>query len=455
MPGSLIWVRGGTYGTGKTVFYSRLKGTPAAPIVVRAYPGERATINGWLQIGCCDQKPEPEKGAYAWFWGLELTSSITNRTGGASGPPDFAKSELDDAVDSWAPGTRFINLIIHDTKEGIGWWSEAAEGSAYGNIIYYNGFQASDRGHGHGIYVQNKDGVKTLEDNIVFDQFGAGIHAYGSARAWVRNLVLRGNVLFNNGTISAHGKHDYNMVLGVGSGLDRIDVDSNFTYHTPSDDQGLSAIGLESRAANGTVTVENNYWIGGEQAVTITAWNKVAFFHNTLFANRKLEVGLNLRFAQNAAGYSWDKNIYYGSGQFSTDAAEVPWNTWMEMNRLDRSSTFHPGRPKGIWTFVRPNQYEKGRANIIIYDWDLKDRVPVDISHVIARGSQFEVRDAQNFFGPPVCSGLYDGKPIEIPMTGLATAVPNGAVPAPPKHTAPEFGVFVLLPRYSHASNRG
>jgi hypothetical protein len=31
-------------------------------------------------------------------------------------------------------------------------------------------------------------------------------------------------------------------------------------------------------------------------------------------------------------------------------------------------------------------------------------------------------------------------------MTGLAVAAPNGNVPTPPKHSAPEFGAFVLLP---------
>src|SRR4051812_18816185 len=51
-PGATIWVRGGSYGDGKTIFYSRLVGRRDMPIVVRQYTGERATINGWLQIGC-------------------------------------------------------------------------------------------------------------------------------------------------------------------------------------------------------------------------------------------------------------------------------------------------------------------------------------------------------------------------------------------------------------------
>src|SRR5262245_13988539 len=86
-PGDTIWVRSGTYGTGRTVFRSYLVGTPSAPIIVKQYPGERAIINGWLQLGCCDKDPHPEWGANVWIWGLEFASSITDRTGGADGPP--------------------------------------------------------------------------------------------------------------------------------------------------------------------------------------------------------------------------------------------------------------------------------------------------------------------------------------------------------------------------------
>ena len=62
-------------------------GTPALPIVVRAYPGERAIIDAWLLVGCCDGSPNPAAGSYTWFWGLEFASYNPNRTSGTSGPP--------------------------------------------------------------------------------------------------------------------------------------------------------------------------------------------------------------------------------------------------------------------------------------------------------------------------------------------------------------------------------
>jgi hypothetical protein len=60
-------------------------------------------------------------------------------------------------------------------------------------------------------------------------------------------------------------------------------------------------------------------------------------------------------------------------------------------------------------------------------------------------GDQFQIRDAENWFGGAVVSGTYTGDPVTIPMTGLQVAVPNGVVPNPQPHTAPQFGAFVLL----------
>ena len=58
-PGDTIWLRGGTYPGG---FDATLTGTSATPIVVRQYPGERATIDGNLHV----------HGAYAIYWGFEI-----------------------------------------------------------------------------------------------------------------------------------------------------------------------------------------------------------------------------------------------------------------------------------------------------------------------------------------------------------------------------------------------
>jgi hypothetical protein len=120
------------------------------------------------------------------------------------------------------------------------------------------------------------------------------------------------------------------------------------------------------------------------------------------------------------------------------------------------NNTYSSTRPSGVQVMVRPNQYEKGRANITIFNWNLQSSVPVDLSAAgLPSGAAFEIRDAQDFFGAPVVSGTYTGSPVSIPMTGLRVVPPVGRIPIVPTHTAPEFGAFILVPKTPVAPGGG
>jgi len=442
-PGDTIWLRGGTYGSGREVIHSYLLGTPSAPIIVKQYPGERAIINGWLQIGCCDQDPHPNLGGYVWFWGLEFASSITDRTGQPDGPPGYAQSAVLDSVDTWAPGTKLINNIIHDTRLGPSMWKEAIDAEAYGNIVYDNGFQASDRGHGHGFYVQNGVGSSrmTVADNMSFNNFNMGMQFYGSSAALVRNLTVDGNVVFNNGSISAGSALADNVIFAWSGGLSGVQLTNNFFYDPPQRNVGYNELGWSS--PNVDLVATNNYFMGGFISASISDWSQVTFTGNKMYSQDKFAIALNT--AGSTSGYSWDNNSYYGAGLVLFNGRTGSYASWPAWTQLDAHSTYQPGAPTGVWTFVRPNKYESGRAHIVVYDWDLSSSVTVDVSAALAPGARYEVRDAQNYFGAAVASGVYDGGPIRLPMTGLTIAPANGNVPVAPVHTAPQFGAFVLL----------
>jgi hypothetical protein len=73
----------------------------------------------------------------------------------------------------------------------------------------------------------------------------------------------------------------------------------------------------------------------------------------------------------------------------------------------------------------------------------MKPQVVVDVAGIgLKTGDRYVVRDAEDFFGKPIVEGVWDGKSISIPMTGLTAAAPLG-LPAPP-HTAPAFGCFII-----------
>ncbi len=431
-PGDTIWLHGGAYGNGTTIFESRLRGTASAPIVVRQYPGERATVNG----GIATYSP------YTWYWGFEITNTNPNRGAERAAP---------ECIDTYegSTGVKLINMVLHDCAQGVGFWVYSPDSEAYGNLIYYNGWQGggTDRGHGHGIYVQNKDGAKQLADNIIFDQFGLGIQAYGSSNTALNNVSIDGNVIFNNGSIAAGTSKVDNILVAVGSTPRNISVTNNYTFHTPTDNDGYSRIGWQWSGANDDVKMTGNYFIGGESSLEVWNWNRATFSGNTVYGRDGLTLLLNLQGGQSTGGYSWDNNTYFGSGKFRFNDKNQSWSSWQAVSGVDAHSTYTPGAPAGVWTFVRPNKYEPGRAHVAVYNWDMKPAVDVDVSGVLKPGQAYEVRDAQNFYGAPVASGTYAGGTISIPTTSTAKAEAVGNVPSAPRHTGAAFGAFVILPR--------
>lgn len=478
-PGDTIWLRGGKYGDGTAgaIITYGLVGTAAAPIVVRAYPGERPIIDAWLQVGCCQGAPDSSRGAYVWFWGLEFASYNPDRTSGTSGPPEWAAQANHAAIDTWAPGTKVINCIVHDTSGGISMWAEAPGSEAYGNVVYNVGGYGTDRGHGHGFYLQNEaPGYKHVADNITFNNFGEGLQIYGSDTAGVQNFHVEGNVSMNNGSIGlgnnttggtvSAGARDDNIIIGSGNGgPSGIVLINNYTYHTPAADDGYNDLSYNDTPVANDVTAVGNYFIGGLEAVELIRWNSVVFQNNTTYAVVHDNISLYWAPNQNPANYSWDHNRYFGSGHFTTyngcvtfscsNGRTLSFSTWQTENSIDANSTFTPGPPTGVWVSVRPNLYEPGRANIVIYNWDLQPTVQVDLSQAgLNPGDTYEIHDGENWFGSAVASGTYNGGTVAIPMTGLQVALPNGVVPNPQPHTAPQFGVFVVLSSSTSATGR-
>ena len=78
---------------------------------------------------------------------------------------------------------------------------EAPDAEVYGSLVYGNGRQVVVPGYAHGIYVQNDAGQKLIADNVVFGQYGFGIHAYAEGGR-LRDLRIAGNVAFANGNVS-------------------------------------------------------------------------------------------------------------------------------------------------------------------------------------------------------------------------------------------------------------
>jgi hypothetical protein len=190
--------------------------------------------------------------------------------------------------------------------------------------------------------------------------------------------------------------------------------------------------------------------------VDVYRWQSVVFQNNVVYSMHQNETSLIYRSDQSLSNYQYDNNQYYGSGLFTlypqcdgfpcANGSTLPFSSWQSNTGLDAHSKFTSGAPTGVWSFARPNPFEPGRANVVIYNWDLRSSVQVDLSTAgIKIGDKFQIRDGENWFGGALVSGTYTGAPVTIPMAGLQVALPNGVVPNPQPHTAPQFGVFVVL----------
>ena len=443
-PGDTIWLRGGTYRGGLT---STVGGRADAPVTIRAVPGERATIDCRSRQGQQGSTLFSVEGDWTVVRDLEVTCSdpkrVTKITG--SHPNDIRRG----GISCRASGVKFVNLVVHDCSNGLGFWSGGAGGEVYGCLIYNNGWLAPDRGHGHAIYAQNKTGTKRLVDNILFNQFSYGLHAYGSGRAFLSGFHVEGNVSFNNGSAAGRDRRTPAVLIGGGCTAERITLADNCTYGS-GPGGGAVRLGYSwGRKLNRDAVVRGNYLVGD---VDLRFWEQVTFTNNTVIAPGTL-VGVTLPKGGGTGKYRMERNTYFrtgkGRGAFGLAAegggSSLAFAEWQK--RLgEGQSTFAAARPAGVKVFVRPNRYEPGRAHVVVYNWARRPDVAADLGAVLEKGAKFRIVSVQDFYGDPVVAGTFDGRPVRIPMAAYRAVPPIGLPGHKPPVTGPEFNAFVVLP---------
>ena len=96
--------------------------------------------------------------SHVWIWDLEIATSTPPeqrviREAGSHPrlPANFADGISIRHTNSAAvmKDVKLIDLVIHDTSQGISFWIDAVDSEIHGCLIYDNGWKAPDRGHGH------------------------------------------------------------------------------------------------------------------------------------------------------------------------------------------------------------------------------------------------------------------------------------------------------------------
>jgi hypothetical protein len=397
-PGDTIYLHGGVY-TG--TYVAKLVGTEASPITLRSYPGEWATLDS---AGSDAQVLQIYK-EHTIFRDFEVTNTGAVRTGGVSRPSGIYVE---------GKNIRLVNLIVHDVGTGIISNSAsdtlpelAPELEVYGCLLYANGYEDVDRGHGHHLYLQNRDGTKRIRDNVLAYAFGFGVHAYSDTDTYyAQNYEIEGNVWLQNGAATSGESKLYDGCMVGHNGTHPVRglvLRSNFGWAAGP---GERDVRLGWSAANEDAKLFDNTIVG--QTIFQPSWSSLELSGNT----------------------------FYGE-LVGADPSAYPSNTYLS------------ARPTENWVFVRPNAEQTGRAHVIVYNWTLADSMDIDLSSVLEPGSDYEVRNAQDYFAAPVVSGTYSGGSVSIPLANLGVAQPiglDGAILAS-EQPGKEFAVFVVIGR--------
>jgi hypothetical protein len=449
-PGDTVWFRAGTYPLPETRHLTVSGTGESSRVVFRSYPGERAVFasaearhTDWIDVD----------GDWLTLWGLEFTSTS----------PDRAR---DRGANIYNNGNcnRYLGIIVHDG--GIAFYAEPVRYGTeiIGSIFYNNGWETAARTDGHGLYIKSNATENAcrpgqarivVRDNIAFNGFGFGIHAYTDRAEGLHGVLLEGNVVFNNGSLAdvAFGSTSWNLLLGGDADVVIVDADTvraNLSYYSPLTKLQNPGAGITVGYKPGpwasrqhSAVVSDNYAVGGSYALRVRNFD-------TALVRGNVAAGPVVAYVEgeSLAHFTWSANTYYADP--SSPAwyfnGLVTWQQWTDATGLGATDavTSPPAAPKVFVRSLAP--YVKGRGHIVIYNWSLAASVPVDLSAVLAAGDSYAVWNVQDLFGTPVLSGIYTGGKVNIPMTGVAPPTPLGDTRAPPR-TAPEFDVFVVQKR--------
>jgi len=400
--------------------------------------------------------------AFNWFLNLEIMDSSANKTAAPATP---GSPPMSWGASVYAIGTRIINCIIHDTAQGISAYDASGNSAFYGNLSYYNGYGATDRNHGHGIYMQNLQGNKQIENNLVFDNADEGLQIYGSGNSHVNGFRVNKNAGFNNSSWPVQ-HYQYNLMLAGGGARQDNQVDTFLSFFSPSPngpggDYGFQQLGDWTLGLDLSVT--NSTFAYGYTGPA-WLWNGSGTFKNNKVVMRPPDPSTStpiscMRVApgpgQQLSSYAFDNNAYFGNPNFWLGSVSLDANgndTFQGTNGtfanwqgagLDKNSTFSSALPTGQDIYVFPNAYQTKRAHVVAYNWSAAPTISVDLSGVLAVGDAYVIQDAQNFFGPAVVSATYDGKPVSLPTNLTARPTRSGGGSSP--HTAPFFLTFVVI----------
>ena len=448
--GDTIWLHGGIY-NGR--FKSTIRSTiPNLFVTVASYPNEWAILNGNGSFKGANILTV--QGNNVIYKDFEITS-----LGNVSRNEKDANFQRFGGVQHTIGGEdcQFLNLIIHNNPGvGFGSWRQTAGSTIANCIIHNNGFiDTKGKGRGEGMYVQNySNKERIIKNNIIFNNYYKGIEVWSANKhakvAYVKNITLDNNVIFNSGLPSGYRTVDNIIVAsddrdGINIATN-IKVTNNILYHNTdfnskkgSGDAASLTIGFHKNAPVENVLVDNNIIIGKNNALRILYAKSIKFTNNKVYSGY---VNLNPSIFEHVNPESWtfNSNLYYtknGRPFRVSKEKSYAFGQWKTAFNMDSKSSW--GLLKTFNTEnvldVTKNDYKPNNFRVVLLEKDGND-VQVDFSEYdLQSGMIFTLRDVENYKEIVSTGILNDSHTINFPMKTTSQL---------PYKTADNFGVFII-----------
>ena len=354
-------------------------------------------------------------------------------------------------------GNTLINLVVHDNLNGIFTSSASSNTEIYGCLVYNNGVHSRDggtleNGHGHGLYLENNAGYSRVYEDIILNTFNLGTQGYGVTGPYMGGDIV-GSAFANSGApLGKFGdvnRRNFNLILGPDSQRSPTAIVRNSHFYHPASSIGyLVSFGYGAGVTTGTVT--DNYFVGGGTLLTIGNTANATITGNRFYSSR---TGAQYTVIPAGQPYNWNQNTYFGAAGRNvfgiSGSSLMQFPTWKTATGYDASSTATSvAMPDTV--IVRPNSYQPGRANVIVYSFSGSPTATIDLSSTgLVNGQTFTIRNAQNYYGPAVAAGTFNASSptISVALSGAAAAV---ATPLgysfTPATTCPQFCPMIVVP---------
>lgn len=385
-----------------------LSGAAVAPYTFKGQPGAR--------IG-----PMSISGAYTVWEDLEFayTGWATRTSANPGSNPEGAFGWARLLV--YGKAAVFRRCTIHDLAD-VSWGVGASDSLFEDCLTYHIGWEAADRDHGHGYYIQNDDsGPKTMRRCVSLMNYATPAKIYG-VNALLENITIEDSVF-------AHGNEGYTYVRSDNGAAHNITIRNLLTYAVQWEHSNAVPGGGPLTVDGGVIVPPDNVdWYAYQNTKN---WQAGADVRNLQIVCRRA-----VSFWKDTMPLPFlDENDYHVLPPSSELAPFVSFAgavyktlaAWRAGTGNDTHSTYSTELPLE----PRIEVIERSRDSVVVvYNWQRIASVPAPIGgtyrNALSLAEQIDIEAG-----------------AALPMTGWSTATPIGAS-APLVEWDNRFAVFMV-----------